>query len=204
MAGGAQVLPLLPPSDELDPPLERRAAARAAGTATRAARTAAAAAEPPPRGTACWLAAGSGAARLAVTASVQIRCFIRFSASPVLTRLQVARSAEVAATPLPHASVRQRGKPGADSGGNVLAAVLPNGLPAAVGGPRIDGRCIPPLRCSRPNRSCPGWRAPSSTAFPTSASRTARSSSCSWPSRRAARRGRRSPRCGWRRRVSRT
>ena len=45
---------------------------------------------------------------------------------------------------------------------------------------------------------------PSHHEPPGPSSRTARSSSCSWPSRRAARRGRRSPRCGWRRRVSTT
>jgi len=97
--GGAHVLPL-PPSDELDPlelvppPLELEPPELPPELDDPPL-------SPPPRGTACWPDAGSGAARLAVTASVQIRCFIRFSASPVLTRLQVARSPGVAATPLP-------------------------------------------------------------------------------------------------------
>ena len=83
--------------------------------------------EPPPRGTACWLAAGSGAARLAVTASVQIRCFIRFSASPVLTRLQVARSARGGCNTLATRRVYDNVGNAARFRGNVLAAVLPNG-----------------------------------------------------------------------------
>ena len=55
----------------------------------------------PPRGTSFWASAGSGAARLADSTSVHIRCFIDSSASPVLTRLQDARSPGGSATPLP-------------------------------------------------------------------------------------------------------
>ena len=77
-------------------------------------------------------AAGSGAARLAVTASVQIRCFIRFSASPVLTRLQVARSTHAG---LQHPCQTRVYDNLANRGRDFVpkcprAAVLPNGLVA--------------------------------------------------------------------------